>query len=139
MASKRNAKEIVDFALVPVRAWPDASYSWHGGGKPRPYGLFPNTYLQTYKALISKRKKLIDDIKAWNAIKPVDRRYRLQKTIVEFLLKIGTDLHQAIRLYHKRLFRTELTYLNNCVWKGFLHRFDRRCCCYDHTFSIPYI
>src|SRR5262249_41861842 len=55
---------------------------------------------------------------------------------VEFLLKVGADLCQALRRNDKRLFPTELACFDDCVWELVLHRFNRRCCCYDHTFII---
>src|SRR5437667_11292511 len=92
MVGKHDAEEIVDLALVPVCTRPDASHGWHGWML---FTALPDTYLQPHKALIGKREKLIDDIKAWNALQPVDRCHRLQKIVVEFLFEIGTDLYQA--------------------------------------------
>src|SRR5579864_1621751 len=137
MAGKRNAEEVVDFALVPVRSRPDASHCWYSRML---LTTLSYAYLQTYKALIGKREKLIDDIKAWNTIEPIDRRHCLQKVVVELLFEISTDLYKLFRLYNKRLFRAELACLNDCVWQGIAHRFNRRCCCCGHTFTIiPYI
>ena len=136
MVGKGNAEEVVDFALVPVCTGPDTSHCWDGGLL---LTAFPYADFQTYKALISKREKLIDDIKAWNAVKPIDRRHSLQEIVVEFLFEISTDLYQVIRLHNKRLFRAELACLNDCIWKCVPHRFDRRCCCYNHTFSTSLI
>src|SRR5215469_7092106 len=88
VVGKRNAEKIVDLALIPVRGRPDTRHSWHGRVL---FTALSDLHLQTHKTLIIKREKLIHDIEAWNTIKPVDRRHRLKKIVVEFLFEIRTN------------------------------------------------
>src|SRR5262245_28462847 len=95
MAAECQTEQIVDFALVPVRARPDTC---NGRDLGMLFSALTNLYFQANEALVGQREKLVDDIEAGRALGPIDCGDGFKEVVLQVLFQEGADGNQMFRL-----------------------------------------